>query len=183
MIHALVTKQANVSFPTIFFISELCPHPWIYIEGFCYKFSSQSLTWNESKTACKNMESTLAVLDSNENQIEIAAILIDQSRWIGLYRDPEDTSRWLWIDSSRLCKRCRHWSRGQPNNYKNAEGCGEMRTDGKWNENSCLKKRRYICQKRGWYYSFVSLENISSLWLIVWGKARAFAVFSVRINE
>ena len=97
------------------------------------------------------MESTLAVVDSEEKQIGIAAELKNQSHWIGLYRDPEDTSRWLWIDSSRHCNRCGHWRARQPDNNKNAEGCGEMFYSGKWNDQSCLMKRHYICQKRGWY--------------------------------
>ena len=176
MTHALGTKQANASFPTIFFISELCPWPWIYIEGFCYTFSFQSLTWNASKIACKNMESTLAVVDSAEKQLRISAELKGwQDHWIGLYRDPQDTSRWLWIDSSRLCEGCGHWITGEPNNYKAYEGCVEMRYQhsGRWNDQSCSKKRRYICQKRSWYYSFVDKSVIreNSFIVINWLRA------------
>ena len=103
------------------------------------------------------MESTLAVVDSDEKQIAIAAILKDQDHWIGLYRHPNETSRWLWIDSSRLCKGCGSWKVGEPNNYLKAEGCGEMHSSfsGRWNDLSCSMKFHYICQKMGWYYSFV----------------------------
>ena len=104
------------------------------------------------------MESRLAVVDSEEKQAEIAAKLKYQNHWIGLYRDPEDTSRWLWIDSSRLCNGCGYWEAREPNNYNGTfEGCGEMLSwdDGGWNDLSCSRKRRYICQKRGWYYSLL----------------------------
>ena len=164
MTHALGTKQlqANASFLTIFFISGSCPQAWIYLQGFCYKFSFQSLTWNASKTACRNMDSTLAVVDSEEKQIKIAAELKNPEYWIGLYRDPEDTSRWLWIDSSRLCKDCGYWGRGEPNNMNKDEGCGVMKSrfSGFWNDQSCSQKIRYICQKRGWYDSFVDQSII-----------------------
>lgn len=174
-LNVLGTKQTNTSFPKIFFISDLCPWAWFYIEGFCYKFSSQSLTWNSSKTACNNMESTLAVVDSGEKQIAIAAKLGSQNHWIGLYRDHEDTSRWLWIDSSQLCKDCGYWSRREPNNLNKAEGCGEMQSwdDGKWNDRNCSRKLRYICQKRGRYHSFVDSSVIRESSFIVFNWLRA----------
>ena len=72
-----------------FFILESCPQAWMYLKGFCYKFSSQSLTWNAAKTACENMGAMLAVVDSKEKQNGIATKLKGQNHWIGLYRDPE----------------------------------------------------------------------------------------------
>ena len=122
------------------------------------------------------MESTLAVVDSEEKKFAIAAKLPKAlNHWIGLYKDPEDTSRWLWIDSSRLCEGCGYWSSGQPDNYKGNEGCGEMRywDSGRWNDRNCLVKLRYICQKRGWYYSFVDKSVIreNSFIVINWLRA------------
>jgi len=61
----------------------------MYLKGFWYKFSSQSLTWNAAKTACENMGAMLAVVDSKEKQNGIATKLKGQNHWIGLYRDPE----------------------------------------------------------------------------------------------
>ena len=124
---AWLAKQVNASFPIFFSILESCPQAWIYLEGFCYKFSSQSLTWNEAKTACENMGSMLALVDSKEKQNGIAAKLKGLNHWIGLYKDPEATSRWLWVDWSRLCNGCGYWSAGEPNNKGQSEGCGEMR--------------------------------------------------------
>lgn len=134
-----------------FFILESCPQAWMYLKGFCYKFSSQSLTWNAAKTACENMGAMLAVVDSKEKQNGIATKLKGQNHWIGLYRDPEDTSRWLWVDWSRLSNGCGYWSAGEPNNYKGRfEGCGEMWSSksGLWNDESCSTKRRYICMPK-----------------------------------
>ena len=171
-------------------ISELCPRAWIYLEGFCYKFSSQSLTWNAAKTACKNMESTLAVVASEEKQIAIAAKLPKApNHWIGLYRDPEDTSRWLWIDSSRLCEGCGYWSSGRPDNSKADKGCGAMGfwISGRWYDQSCSVRLHYTCQKRGWYYSFVDKgvvrENyfIVINWLRAGSRVRNFLIQNKRV--
>lgn len=97
------------------------------------------------------MGSTLAVVDSKETQNAIAANLTGPVHWIGLYRDPEDDSRWLWVNWSRLCNGCGYWFRGEPNNSGRKEDCGEMWPfkNGLWNDAPCSISRRYICQKRG----------------------------------
>ena len=108
------------------------------------------------------MGSMLALVDSKEKQNGIAAKLKGLNHWIGLYKDPEATSRWLWVDWSRLCNGCGYWSAGEPNNKGQSEGCGEMRPSksGLWNDGNCSMKRRYICQKKGWYHSFVNKSTI-----------------------
>jgi len=105
----------------------------------------------------------LAVVDSKEKQKRIATQLNGQFHWIGLYRDPKDTSRWLWVDGSRLCNSCSYWHEKEPNNYGGTfEGCGEMYNfwPGLWNDWICWGKHRFICQKKGWYYSFVDQSVI-----------------------
>ena len=175
MTHALGTKQVNANFARYLFFFYLgsCPQAWIYHEGFCYKFSSQSLAWKEAKTACENMGSMLAVVDSNETQIEIARLAKLNNQiyyWIGLYRDPENTSRWLWVDWTRLCNVCGYWSAGEPNNHNGRfEGCGELwpSRSGLWNDESCSRLRHYICQKKGWYYSLV--DKIATRFYLKYG--------------
>lgn len=130
----------------------------MYLAGSCYQFSSKSLGWAAAQTACEDMGSTLAVVDSKEKQTAIAANLKGLRHWIGLYRDPEEPSRWLWVDWSRLCNGCGYWFTGEPNNQGGREGCGEMwpQRSGGWNDVNCSTKRRYICQKRGLFNSLVN---------------------------
>ena len=101
------------------------------------------------------MGSTLAVVNSQEKQNAIAARLNDdRPYWIGLYRDPQDTSRWLWTDGSRLA----YWDEGEPNNDNgDFEGCGEMRPErsGLWNDKECAMRRHYVCEKNGWFNSLI----------------------------
>ena len=157
--------QVNTTFLIFFFILEStlsCAKDWIYLEGFCYKFSSQSLPWAAAQAACEDMGSTLAVVDSKEKQNAIAANLKGQVHRIGLYRDPEDKSRWLWVDWSRLCNGCGYWFSGEPNNSGGKEDCGEMwpSKSGLWNDAPCSLSRRYICQKRGLFNFFVNKRVI-----------------------
>ena len=164
-------EQVNAGFLTFFFILEStpsCPQDWIYLQGSCFKFSSQSLRWDAAQTACEDLGSTLAVVDSKEKQNALAAKLKGQRHWIGLYRDPEYSSRWLWVDRSRLCNDCGYWFRGEPNNSGGNEDCGEMwpSKSGRWNDVRCSLRRRYICQKKGWFNSFykkVSLNLIFNM--------------------
>ena len=104
------------------------------------------------------MGSTLAVVDSTAKQNGIANKLKGKRHWIGLYRNPEKTSRWLWVDSSELCRGCGYWSTGEPKNFQGrVEDCGEMLPwkSGLWNDINCSRILRYICQKRGWFNSVV----------------------------
>ena len=69
--------------------------------------------------------------------------------WIGLHRDPKDTSRWLWVDGSRPVYT--HWDNDEPNSL--VDGCVEMRPGkpyaGRWNDLNCHNSLRYICEKSG----------------------------------
>jgi len=131
----------------------------------------------------------LAVVDSSEKQIAIAELakLNDQIYWIGLYRDPEDTSGWLWVDWSRLCNGCGYWNTGEPKNRH--EGCGEMlpSKSGLWNDRNCSATHGYICQKKGWYYSFVdkivTRENYFIVINWLWAGSRVRNFLSHKINE
>lgn len=95
------------------------------------------------------MGSMLAVVKSYRVQKAISANLRGDT-WIGLYRDPKYTSRWLWIDRSRPY--FTYWHQGEPNNHKGTfEGCGMMwswsNRLGRWNDAPCSIRHRYVCQR------------------------------------
>ncbi|XP_078360841.1 CD209 antigen-like protein A isoform X4 [Oculina patagonica] len=89
-----------LSFATVTNSQVVCPKNWIYMEGSCYHFSSgASLNWTAAKSACEDLGSNLVVINSQAEQQAIAA-KVSQRTWIGLYRNPKDKSRWLWVDGS-----------------------------------------------------------------------------------
>ena len=125
----------------------VCPNGFIYMQGSCYKFSSEAVNWNAAKSACEALGSDLVVINS---QAELQAIgaKITKDTWIGMYRDPKAKSRWLWVDGSRATYT--HWNSGEPNNLH--EECAEMYTkQWKWNDASCGNTYRYVCETRGMY--------------------------------
>lgn len=55
---------------------------------------------------------------------------------------------WAWTDLSALG--FTNWAQGEPNGDGHAgtrEDCVEMYKDGKWNDNSCLEKRGFVCKR------------------------------------
>ncbi|KAL9968109.1 hypothetical protein ACROYT_G026441 [Oculina patagonica] len=114
------------------------------MEGSCYNFSSDALNWTAAKSACEALGSNLVVINSRDEQQAIAA-KVSQRTWIGLYRNPKNTSRWLWVDGSPV--NYTNWARGEPNS-PNSEECGEMYPNGKWNDKECYAPRPFVCETR-----------------------------------
>ena len=95
------------------------------------------------------MGSTLAMVKTPAEQQALTP-KISQTVFIGLYRDPRDTSRWLWVDGTQA--NYTHWYKGEPNGRSSGENCGEMyRTSysGRWNDIGCSGPRGYICEIQG----------------------------------
>ncbi|CAH3191186.1 unnamed protein product, partial [Porites evermanni] len=127
--------------------SGICPNNWIRLKGSCYKVSSGSTNWNAAKSACEAMGSKLAILTSQAEQQALAS-KISQDVWIGLHRDPNDNSRWMWVDGSRTTYT--HWSNREPNDHGGNEDCTYMFPPaGKWNDSPCSHGRQYLCETKG----------------------------------
>ncbi len=119
------------------------------MQGSCYNFSSDALNWTAAKSACEALGSHLVVISSQaELQALTSKIPVRQAAWIGLYRNPKDKSRWLWVDRTPV--NYTHWNKGEPNNLR--EECGEMYPkvhEWRWNDQSCTVSLRYICETHG----------------------------------
>ena len=128
----------------------VCPSGWIHMQGSCYKFSTKTLNWNAAKSACEALGSKLVVINSQAEQQAIAA-KVTHTSWIGLYRNPKDKSRWLWVDGSRPAYT--YWHSGEPNNSGGNEDCGELHdlaSSWKWNDRTCSSHfPSFICETRG----------------------------------
>ena len=121
------------------------------MQGSCYKFSSSQTNWDSAKAACEALGSHLVVINSQAEQQAIAAnVNVHGWRtWIGMRRDPQDRSLWLWVDGSRPT--FTHWYSGEPNDL-GGEDCTEMypeRLGWRWNDDQCSTSLRYICEING----------------------------------
>ncbi|OQV23366.1 putative Macrophage mannose receptor 1 [Hypsibius exemplaris] len=147
---------------------------------FCYRLgghvtSSQSqidaqATWEEAKTACANMGSSLVTIRNEKDQRCVEKLLTesDWHLWIGLYYQDNlvtpptpPSGRWKWLDPLyEFQQTFVNWQAGEPNymdpNSQYRELCAEMlhglekpEDDGKWNNRHCSngRKQGYICEK------------------------------------
>lgn len=123
------------------------------MQGSCYKFFSKAKSWNAAKSACEALGTKLVVLNSlAENQAVGQTITGGQGAFIGLYRNPKDKSRWLWVDRSRATYT--RWDGGEPNNVGGSEDCVHMRSKSsgyKWNDLPCnfVHNVPYVCETSG----------------------------------
>ena len=121
------------------------------MQGSCNKFVSKALNWNSAKSTCQALGSKLVVINSKAEQQAIGSIIPNnQNSWIGLYRNPKDKSRFLWVDGSPVSYT--YWYRGEPNSLQ--EECVHMNSQAyslRWNDLRCTYKLPYLCEanKRG----------------------------------
>ncbi|XP_033127012.1 CD209 antigen-like protein 2 isoform X2 [Anneissia japonica] len=113
----------------------LCPHSWTSFEGSCYIFLSQTKTWEDANSRCKEENATLVTISSAEenNLVSHHTDSCGLRIWIGLNDiDVEDTWQWLSNETSNFSS----WGQNEPNNINN-ENCVELHCNGKWNDVDC----------------------------------------------
>ena len=154
----------------------VCPRGWLSsFHGGCFKVHSNHLDWNSAKSACEALGSSLAVPNSKAKSREFPQLLKSAGAsklylWIGLYRDPKNERRWLWVDGSTAY--FTFWHTGEPNNAGN-EDCVEFRMMSgkwKWNDKACGYHRPYICEINGKYN--ILHEHIYNWWFETGFKPR-----------
>ena len=124
-----------------------CPNNWIHLQGSCYNVPSKSLSWTAAKSDCEALGSKLAIVTSQAEQQALVS-KISQNVWIGLWRDPNVHSRWLWVDGSIATYT--HWPPGEPNDAGGVEDCAHMFPPaGKWNDLACSSSLKYLCETNG----------------------------------
>ena len=161
------------------FFSVLCPRGWLSsFHGVCFKVHSNDLDWNSAKSACEALGSSLALPNSKAKSREFLQLFngagASNELWIGLYRDPKNERRWLWVDGSTVY--ITSWDTGEPNNARSNEDCGEiyMRSgESKWNDETCSFRRPYICEINGKYN--ILHEHIYNWWFETGFKPRGYS--------
>ena len=66
------------------------------------------------------------------------------SAWHG-YNDIRREGHWTWANPSGRCKHYTHWNRGEPNG-KRHENCGQLYSNGRWNDLSCKARLASVCE-------------------------------------
>jgi len=75
--------------------------------------------------------------------------------WMGIYKSTAITKNFFPIDMNKGFEEIVYspeysydvgWARGQPDNFKGAEYCGELYGDGRLNDNDCTRNRFFLCE-------------------------------------
>ncbi|XP_056426773.1 CD209 antigen-like protein C [Hyla sarda] len=121
-----------------------CPSGWNLIRSNCYYFSSISETWESSKELCAERNGILVVIKDESEMSSLWPTIKQGAYWIGLRRDPKDTTMWVWTDGSPLTYSV--WNKDEPNN-QDSEHCAEVWGEFQaWNDQPCQRKLNYICK-------------------------------------
>ncbi|XP_029022727.1 C-type lectin domain family 4 member E-like [Betta splendens] len=139
-----------------------CEPGWDLNGGRCYYFSSDKLTWDQSRSVCKIQGADLVQINSVEeqwfldNKVGGKMIHIFDWFWIGL-TDSKEAGKWLWVDDSPLKTSLSFWDKTQPDNFTGenpaGEHCAMMGAQGgatdlkSWHDRSCNVAQRRICEK------------------------------------
>jgi len=112
-----------------------------------YYFCDWEVPWNEARGACQYHSLHLATLTSAEENAFATQHLQGKNHWIGLYQEWYTVEwEWLWVTGEGYGHK--EWGEGQPDDggFWNNEDCVELMASGKWNDNECGAKRRFVCE-------------------------------------
>ncbi|XP_069073101.1 C-type lectin domain family 4 member E-like [Pleurodeles waltl] len=132
-------------------LSSDCPTRWKEHNGTCYFFSQGTNTWERSRSACKRSQAHLVIISDLMEQLFISKTTKTDIYWIGL-TDKDQEGVWKWVNNVTLQSES-FWDCNQPNDSGKAQDCATMRPPGScgalglWNDDSCAKKHKFICEK------------------------------------
>ncbi|XP_066566453.1 uncharacterized protein LOC136753978 [Amia ocellicauda] len=148
-------------------VCNVCSVGWVYSNGSCYFFSTDSMNWTNSRDDCVRKGGHLVIIESKEEQTFLSNYLQknvsgcdngntqDKMYWIGM-TDAVTEGAWLWMDNTPLTNE--YWLKrtGQPSepdnwtdNGKNPSGedCACLQCNA-WYDNSCNLNHKTICEHR-----------------------------------
>ncbi|KAB5517740.1 hypothetical protein PHYPO_G00170660 [Pangasianodon hypophthalmus] len=135
-----------------------CEEGWKSLGLKCYNFSTNKLTWTQSRDYCVEKGGHLVIITSQTEQ-DFVSSQIGETHWIGL-NDLETEGKWMWVNNQPLKTGVTFWFRApegprEPDNWKNEDPSGENcvalgdanGNTHKWFDASCRKTKRCICEK------------------------------------
>ncbi|KAJ8362116.1 hypothetical protein AAFF_G00395360, partial [Aldrovandia affinis] len=100
-----------------------CPEGWELSNSKCYYFSTETKSWDASRSDCLKQGADLVIIESKEEQDFISKYRGNGfGSWIGL-SDSETEGTWLWVDGTPLQEDKAFWGMGQPNDPDESADC------------------------------------------------------------
>ncbi|XP_062301208.1 asialoglycoprotein receptor 1-like [Scomber scombrus] len=127
-----------------------CPLGWDRSESNCYYFSSDYLSWNESRNWCDQHGAHLVIFLSSKEWDFVSQHANHVWYWVGL--SDWRTGKWEWVNQTPYIMDRKHWVPGQPDSSTEHgrghgnEDCAHLHTSGRLNDGHCSTRMSYICQ-------------------------------------
>ncbi|XP_078072206.1 collectin-12 [Mustelus asterias] len=125
-----------------------CPPNWKIFKDKCYYFSVDLVEFEGGKNLCKNMSSSMIIINNREEQQWVRKQINGMYYyWIGL-SDIEEPNVWNWVDGTTA--EYTNWRPGQPDNWQHAaatEDCAGLASGALWNDFFCTDLNGLICEK------------------------------------
>ncbi|CAG5867752.1 unnamed protein product [Menidia menidia] len=124
-----------------------CHAGWREHHDRCYFFSADTKSWLDANAYCLSQRSHLMSIDSIEERLWVRTQIDSEIYWIGL-NDRVVEGVWEWSDGTPFIEQLSYWRQGQPDNWEDAEDCGQLvgESSGHWNDENCDIKRKFICK-------------------------------------
>ncbi|XP_016148732.1 L-selectin-like isoform X3 [Sinocyclocheilus grahami] len=123
---------------------------WRGTEGWSYHYSTITMNWESARHWCRQHYTDMVAIQNKDEIDHLNSILpkVDGYYWIGIRKI---NGIWTWVGTNKmLTKEAENWADMEPNNGRNNEDCVEIYIkrvpdEGKWNDESCLKKKTALC--------------------------------------
>ncbi|XP_028654147.1 C-type lectin domain family 4 member M-like isoform X2 [Erpetoichthys calabaricus] len=124
-----------------------CPTNFQHFKDSCYHFSTETKQWQEAQTFCSTLKSHLLVINDANEQNYVKTTAKGEVFWIGLH-DSVNEGAFQWVDGTDFTNVDKFWDENQPDNWKDGEDCINISSSGKWNDNICTSKLKFICEMK-----------------------------------
>uniref|UniRef100_A0A673K6L6 E-selectin n=1 Tax=Sinocyclocheilus rhinocerous TaxID=307959 RepID=A0A673K6L6_9TELE len=119
-------------------------------EGWSYHYSTITMNWESARHWCRQHYTDMVAIQNKDEIYHLNSILpkVNGYYWIGIRKI---NGIWTWVGTNKmLTKEAENWADMEPNNGRNNEDCVEIYIkrvpdEGKWNDESCLKKKTALC--------------------------------------
>ncbi|XP_016351845.1 L-selectin-like isoform X2 [Sinocyclocheilus anshuiensis] len=123
---------------------------WRGTEGWSYHYSTITMNWESARHWCRQHYTDMVAIQNKDEIDHLNSILpkVNGYYWIGIRKI---NGIWTWVGTNKmLTKEAENWADMEPNNGRNNEDCVEIYIkrvpdEGKWNDESCLKKKTALC--------------------------------------
>eukprot|EP00964_Phaeocystis_antarctica_P112908 scaffold77025_cov69-Phaeocystis_antarctica.AAC.1 len=122
-------------------------HEWSPPASHAYTLMSGALSWGGASAACLREGLQLATVQSAAQNELLFTVAAGNQVWIG-GTDAASEGAWVWNPSNTPLSYT-NWHPGEPNSHGSGEDCMDFwgHVDGKWNDNRCTRKYKYVCQQ------------------------------------